>query len=593
MGYYEIVVRKDIIAPTLSVNSPYSNQYFTTEPPNFNISINEPNLESTWYTIDGGITDFIFNGSIGTINQTLWNNITDGTIVITFYARDSGGNIGFAEVTVRKNIDFHILEPFIIDNTGGGNYTWAEASTQSWCNGSGTLSDPFVIEYITINGQNNISCIEINNSNVYFIIRNCKFYNGTTGIKLSNTTNGQLLSNNISNNSGDGINLSQSHNITISGNIVNNNLDFGIYFEYGVNNTVSGNTVSHNNITGIELWFSDYNTITKNSVNNNTIAGISLTNSTHNLIADNNETINYNGMYGIYLIYSDNNTISNNAINNNEMYGIYLLESDDNNITENTLTGNENGGIIQEDCLGNSIEDNTIPSSGGSEFRFPIELTILLSVIGATVIVVLVGRVVYKKKVSYPKKDKKGKLKQGKEKIIKKKITEQEKKKEIVVKSKLKRDSKDQKQKLKTEKQKIKVENKLRKRLRFVDHLIKESKIKIALKNLNEIEKLARDSGLTDFVSEAEQKILDCKKIEIETIKQIKQTVLNLGRKYTRLELTDISEKCGIKDEALIETVIQEMLKNKQIHGDYFSISKSLVLEAIDPVSASEVEKKF
>ncbi len=55
----------------------------------------------------------------------------------------------------------------------------------------------------------------------------------------------------------------------------------------------------------------------------------------------------------------------------------------------------------------------------------------------------------------------------------------------------------------------------------------------------------------------------------------------------------DISEKCSIKDETLIEGVIQEMIKNKEIQGDYFSASKSLVLEVVAPISAPAVEKKF
>jgi len=468
------------------------------------------------------------------------------------------------------------LSPLVIDESGNGNFTWEEASNKSWCKGSGTWIDPYIIENVSINGQNTFSCIEIRASNRHFIVRNCKFYNGSTGIKLTNATNGLLLINNCSNNIENGIYLSQSQNITISENLANNIINFGISIEYSNNNTVSENIANYNNKSGIKLYFSNYNVIKENSVNNNNIAGIALTDSYNNLIINNNETINFNGIYGIILVFSDYNNITKNVINYNEIFGICLLESNYNSIMENTLIGNKEKAILEENCMGNFIEDNIIPKGRGT-IRFPWELIILFSVIGAIAIVVSASLIVHKKKISRPKK----------EKIVKLKLTTEE----IEDKEKLKIERKSEKEKLSIEKQKKKIENKLRKKMNFVDHLHRENKLTMAVKNLNEIENIARSNDLIDFLKEAEQKKDAIKKQELETINQIKQTILNLSMKFSRLQLTDISEKSTIKDEAIIEEAIQYMIRNKEIQGEYFQSSKALALDVAAPMITPKKKK--
>jgi len=543
------------IVPIIIIYSPVQNEQFKITPPNFNISIDEINLDSTWYYLSNGTyqtNNYIFSGLTGQINQLAWDVYVSGSIVITFCANDTAGNIGYQAVTVKKISEYYILNPLIIDDTGAGNYTWSEAVTKSWCFGLGLSNNPFVIEYVMINGQNTFNCIEIRNSNAIFIIRNCIFYNGEAGIKLTNTTNGQLLFNNCSNNNGNGICLNQSYSIIISGNIANSN-----------------------NKTGIELLFSNFNLIKENSINNNTINGISLINSTNNEILDNNETINDNGFYGIYLNFSDYNNISNNVINYNEKYGIYLIESDYNYIGGNTLLGNKEGAIKEENCDGNVFEDNTTKISNG--FQIPLELIILLCIVGAVAIVVPAGAIAYKKKVSLPKK--------------KKKMKQKLEKREIITKEKLKIEKREDKAEIRLEKQKKKIENKLQKKLNFVDYLIKENKTEIALQNLNKIESLAKSEGLIEFVNKVEQKLVEIKKLEVDTINRIKQTIVNLGMKFSRLQLSDISEKSDIKNESLIEKIIQEMINKKEIRGEYFASSKALALEVTTPIIAREKAK--
>ncbi|GAG60313.1 unnamed protein product, partial [marine sediment metagenome] len=86
-----------------------------------------------------------------------------------------------------KSAQSWILSPFIIDDDEGGDYTWAEAVLEDWCNGSGTWGNPYIIENISINGQASTidCCIRIKDSEVHFTIRNCNFYNSSgNGVEL-------------------------------------------------------------------------------------------------------------------------------------------------------------------------------------------------------------------------------------------------------------------------------------------------------------------------------------------------------------------------------------------------------------------------
>ncbi len=95
---------KDIRNPIITINYPDPNDLFGPKSPGFDISISEGNLNSTWYTIVGSSTNFTFSGLTGTINQALWDEFGNGTLTLRFYANDTLNNLGFAEVTVRKNI---------------------------------------------------------------------------------------------------------------------------------------------------------------------------------------------------------------------------------------------------------------------------------------------------------------------------------------------------------------------------------------------------------------------------------------------------------------------------------------------------------
>ena len=245
-------------------------------------------------------------------------------------------------------------EPIFIDGTATGvgahNWTWVEQ--QSWFGGgSGTKAVPYIIEDIERDGFAMISSIEIINSDVYFIVRNCTFYNSGSqeaGITLNNVGNGTLINNNCSFN-----------RIGIS-------LDGDCNF-----NNITGNTANFNDQNGISLGNNcDFNNIMGNSANNNTHHGIYLDDHCDNNTISQN-TASYNGGTGMHLFGGGgigscyNNTISGNTVNDNN-YGLRIEGACHfNKILRNTIKGN-NFGISLDDseCSNNSLYNNVFLENG-------------------------------------------------------------------------------------------------------------------------------------------------------------------------------------------------------------------------------------
>jgi len=280
------------------------------------------------------------------------------------------------------NKDFDVFEPksssfwtfhsLIINESGGGNYTWQQASAFLWCEGSGAWNDPYVLENITINGQNSTSCITIADSDAYFIVQNCTLYNGTADLDkgalfLYNVSNGILFKNNISNNNGLGIYLNGTNNITVLNNDVNQNT-YSLILDYCNDSKVLQNNVTYNDWLGIYLYESYNNYILGNNVSY-TIKdpiyglGVDLSNS-HNNTVENN-IIEYNQRAGMSLYQSNNNTIKGNVVyNNSRLDGIFLQESNNNTIVSNMINNNGRDGIrLQIDSNNNTIIGNNASSN--------------------------------------------------------------------------------------------------------------------------------------------------------------------------------------------------------------------------------------
>ncbi|TFF88432.1 MAG: hypothetical protein EU548_08880, partial [Promethearchaeota archaeon] len=109
----EIVIYKDHRTPEITILSPTIDNRYGLESIKFNLTINESDLDQTWYSLNGG-KNYTFSGMSGNINQTAWDTCGNGTVSITFYANNSLGNIGNTEIDVYKDIYypfFSILSP--------------------------------------------------------------------------------------------------------------------------------------------------------------------------------------------------------------------------------------------------------------------------------------------------------------------------------------------------------------------------------------------------------------------------------------------------------------------------------------------------
>ncbi|MFX1567719.1 MAG: NosD domain-containing protein [Promethearchaeota archaeon] len=266
-----------------------------------------------------------------------------------------------------------------------GNTGWTTAKNAGTCSGSGTYSDPYIIEDLEIDGGGSGNCIWIQNSQLYFKIINCTISNagenwGDGGIKLTSIANGHLINNTIIS-CYEGIILDSSHHIVISGNTVYSNDYVGIGLWYSQNNIIQENTFRLNG-WGISLESSDYNNITENISQNNKDDGIGIWNSASNFIMRNDvKDNNHHGLYlynserndilgniikrsywGLYLETGNDNFISDNDVSDNYQRGLVLYYSDGNEVSRNTINNNHLG-IVLDESDSNSIDENTISNN--------------------------------------------------------------------------------------------------------------------------------------------------------------------------------------------------------------------------------------
>ncbi|MHA2039713.1 MAG: right-handed parallel beta-helix repeat-containing protein, partial [Promethearchaeota archaeon] len=252
------------------------------------------------------------------------------------------------------------------------NYDWQKTATDNeWCSGTGTWNDPYLIENVTIDGFQSGSGIFIENSNVFFIIRNCVLINNrgsggndVSGIRLNNVQNGRILNNDCSSNDIRGIWLIGSSNNTISNNTIINNVRTGIYVGFGSNNnTISDNILKFNDaillsgwdIVAIFIFESHFNNFTENVINYSTSIssnpGIEITG--HNNTFLGNKLINCS----LYLRPGDLSDLSShkitetNLVNGNPVYYYTTKQF----MTKDNFTNA--GQIILADCEYSEISD--------------------------------------------------------------------------------------------------------------------------------------------------------------------------------------------------------------------------------------------
>ena len=98
----EIQIQKDMSVPNISINYPSNFTIFGNNSPEYNVSSEDPNLDTRWYNLNNG-KNYTFTENTGNINQTAWNACENGTIFIKFYVNDSAGNLGTACAKIYKD----------------------------------------------------------------------------------------------------------------------------------------------------------------------------------------------------------------------------------------------------------------------------------------------------------------------------------------------------------------------------------------------------------------------------------------------------------------------------------------------------------
>ncbi|MFX1478204.1 MAG: OmpL47-type beta-barrel domain-containing protein [Promethearchaeota archaeon] len=126
LGFVNISIVKDVSPPNITIYLPAESKYYGYTAPSYSVQIIEDNLEDTWYTLDGGATNVSFSATEGIINQSEWDKLEDGQVNIRFYANDTLGHLGQAEVIIYKDT----TDPQLFITFPVPNYIFGKVSPQ-------------------------------------------------------------------------------------------------------------------------------------------------------------------------------------------------------------------------------------------------------------------------------------------------------------------------------------------------------------------------------------------------------------------------------------------------------------------------------
>jgi parallel beta-helix repeat protein len=280
------------------------------------------------------------------------------------------------------------LSPRIIDDLGGGDYTWAEAAADAgnWCSGTGTQGDPYTLDGHIFNASQTASSLIIQNTNAHFQIINCQFLNASgvteaAPLTFNNVSNAYLSHNNFSTGPDTGFYLQYSSNIVIHQNNFSATA-YGLYVDDWCSDiTITNNFFNALTIYGIYISKSSQVSISSNDlVESNypikAVASILVFVLNNHIINTDNTAISFNNVTSSEIqnnnIENTKNSISvaqystNNLIQNNTAYymdrGIYLANYAVNNVFHKNNFHNIsiNGIEITTDCIKNNFTYNLI-----------------------------------------------------------------------------------------------------------------------------------------------------------------------------------------------------------------------------------------
>jgi parallel beta-helix repeat protein len=340
------------IYPDNNISAPVLN------PINFSI---EPNnrVHITWNSVPGASRYYIYryNSSISTINSSVTPVGTTQKLEFDDYCPSNDDFYYVITATnatalsnlsnCRKTNEISINQILISSNS---EFTAENGVTA----GSGIQSDPFIIEGWNISASS-ADGIKIQNTNAYFIIRNCIIHDGGSnykGINLYHAGNAVLENNSLSANQF-GIAVEESPNVNISRNIVRSSFSSGITFSgsASANIRVYNNSVFDSVQDGLVIYKCSYGTVRY----------------THNLVS--------NCSRGIVFIddFGDNYwVIEENLVTNCRTYGIYGDWTKSNNITRNIIMNTTGTGLYYSNggnhkIWNNYFQNNTVHASFAAE----------------------------------------------------------------------------------------------------------------------------------------------------------------------------------------------------------------------------------
>jgi len=120
--------------------------------------------------------------------------------------------------------------------------------------------------------------------------------------------------------------------------------------------------------------------------------------------------------------------------------------------------------------------------------------------------------------------------------------------------------------------------------------LLDERRFNESIKKLEEYKSIAERENFQPLINEMDSLILEAKYLFKEfKIKKIKKTILDFSIRFTRLQINEIAEKCGTKDEQMIIDVVTGMIENKEIYAEYFSSSKAIAFD--QQANIDEIDK--
>jgi parallel beta-helix repeat protein len=360
------------------------------------VPVDYPSIQAAIDAAEPGDTIFVENGTylenvvvnkkISLIGESVEKTIVDGmnnthTIdvladdveIANFTVTDSGTDYPYSGIFLDNAQDSRVIDNNVSVNNGIGIFVaWGSNNTivHNIASHNGQVGirvdghdSPALLENNTIE-YNQLDGIFTYNAHDVIIQENTISNNGQNGIALQGTSlNITVRGNLIESNAWHGIEVvSDTSDCNILRNNVTANIQDGINVFMAYNNKISENDVMSNGWDGLYIAQCSDNTIRRNNVTDNG-EGVKLEWSSGLTIIGNDLSAN-NGD-GIRLFESSDNCISANNIDSSASEGIRLeSHSNNNNITRNNVTNNLGDGIgLETYSNGNSIAANFISDS--------------------------------------------------------------------------------------------------------------------------------------------------------------------------------------------------------------------------------------